>query len=135
MSSESDPADLPAPSENSLRASEAERRLVSLVLESYRLSTLLTTVLAQLDLVEQKKYGSRFAFILQRMQGILEDAQLRIVPLEDSEFDEGMAVSAVNLSDFEAGDVLIVDKVVEPLIMGTSGVVHPGVISVKRREA
>lgn len=110
-------------------------RLVKLALEAYKLASLTHTVLNQADPAEAKKYSSRLNFILRNIQDILQESQLRIVPLEGVSYDEGLAISAVNLSEFYSHDDLVIDRVLEPLIMGSQGIVHPGIVSLRRKES
>jgi hypothetical protein len=114
---------------------ESNTTIVGLVLEAYRLSSLVNTVLRHLDVTEAKKYVSRLAFSSQNIHAILEGSGLKIVPLEGVAFDEGLAVSAVNLSDFDSDDELVIERVLEPLIMGPLGIMHTGIVSLKRRES
>lgn len=122
-------------SDRSNPAGELDQTIVGLVLEAYRLSSLVNTVLRHLDVTEAKKYLSRLAFSAQNVHAILEGSGLKIVPLEGVTFDEGLAVSAVNLSDFDSDDELVIDRVLEPLIMGPLGIMHTGIVSLKRRES
>lgn len=108
---------------------------VKLALEAYKLASLTQTVLNQVDPTEAKKYSSRLAFILRNIQETLQESQLRIVPLEGVPFDEGLAISAVNLSEFDSRDDLIIDRVLEPLIMGSQGIVHSGIVSLRKKES
>ena len=55
-----------------------------------------------------------------------------MVFLEDQHFDPGMAVSVINMEDFEAQDLLIVDQMIEPIIMGADGLKRPGTVTVRR---
>ena len=109
--------------------------LVKLALEAYKLASLTHTVLNQADPAEAKKYSSRLNFILRNIQDILQESQFRIVPLEGVSYDEGLAISAVNLSEFDSHDDLVIDRVLEPLIMGSQGIVHPGIVSLRRKES
>lgn len=124
----------PMPESAGPSGEEAADTVLALVLEMHRLSSLMMTVLGHLGPLDQKKYSSRLAFIGQKIQSIVEGAQLRIVALEGTRFDEGMAVTAINLSDFGSEEELYIDKVVEPLVMSPHGVAHRGIVSVKRRE-
>jgi hypothetical protein len=125
----------PQPSVSQSGSEGGEDGVVRLALEAYKLASLTQTVLNQFDPTEARKYGSRLAFVLRNIQEILQESDLRIVSLEGVPFDEGLAISAVNLSEFDSHDDLIIDRVLEPLIMGSQGIVHSGIVSLRKKES
>ena len=46
-----------------------------------------------------------------------------------------MAASALNLGDFGPDDMLLVDQMVEPIIMGPSGLRKQGTVMLRKVEA
>lgn len=123
------------PSIDSSNTQVHEGGMVKLVLEAYKLVSLTQAVLNNSDSTDARKYGSRLSFVLRNIQEILQESQLRIVSLEGIPFDEGLAISAVNLAEFDSHDDLVIDRVLEPLIMGPSGIAHSGIVSVRRKES
>jgi hypothetical protein len=106
--------------------------LRDIAVESWRFVRLFTKLLSELDAGEQGRYQNQLRFFLRRLEGNLESAGLRVVNLEGHEFDPGMAATALNLEDFAEGDSLIVDQMIEPLIMGPSGVLHSGTVVLRK---
>jgi hypothetical protein len=51
-----------------------------------------------------------------------------LVNLEGQPYDVGMAVSALNLSDFSPDDALVVEQMLEPVIMGSEGLLKGGTV-------
>ena len=49
-------------------------------------------------------------------------------------YDLGMAVSAINMEDFEAEDHLVVDQMMEPVLIGENGIKKEGVVLLKKVE-
>ena len=43
-----------------------------------------------------------------------------------------MAASAINIGDFEPDDVLLVDQMVEPIIMGAEGLRKQGTVMLRK---
>lgn len=52
--------------------------------------------------------------------------------IEGQIFDSGMAASALNIGDFGPDDVLVVDHMIEPIIMGTNGLRKQGTVMLKK---
>ena len=67
-------------------------------------------------------------YFLKKIEDGLDAFGLRIVSLEGQPYDPGMAVSALNIADFEPEDPLIVDQMVEPVVMGPEGLVRGGTV-------
>ena len=60
---------------------------------------------------------------------------LRIVEIPSgTEYDPGMAVTPLNISDFEANDSLQVENTLEPVIMSGDSVLKTGTVILGRRE-
>jgi hypothetical protein len=105
---------------------------LALALESWKMSTLLLTVVSQLDVSESQKYLARARYFRKRISESLDDVGLRLVHLDGQPFDSGMAATALNLEDFDPTDELLVDIVIEPLVMGPRGVLHPAIVSLRK---
>ncbi len=62
----------------------------------------------------------------------LKDAGMKIVDVQDQRFDPGMAATPLNGGDFGAEDVLVIDRMIEPIIMGPDSVVREGTVMLKK---
>lgn len=69
---------------------------------------------------------------VRRLDSTLEPLSLSIAPVEGQRYDAGLPVKALNLDDFTPDDVLLVEQVVEPLIIGPVGVVRMGTVLLKK---
>lgn len=118
-----------------LSASTAEDRseaLLDIAIEAWRLGRLFKRVLERLDTEEQPRYRSQFEWFDKKLKDSLGQIQLRIETIEGHPFDSGQPVTALNLEEFKPGASLTVDKMIEPIIMGPTGVVRAGTVTVKR---
>lgn len=68
------------------------------------------------------------------MEEALEKSNIRIVNIEGQLFDPGMAATALNIDEFEPGTLLVVDQMLEPILMGESGLIKTGVVTLKKKE-
>ena len=109
-----------------------EASLIDIVVESWRLTRSFTRLLTKLDASEAVRYQSQLRFYLKRLDSALAAAGLKIADLEGQPYDPGMAATPLNIADFAPDDVLLVDQMLEPVIMGDSGLRRTGTIMLKR---
>ena len=122
-------------SEQDERSSLAEtlrRPLLDVAVESWRFSRLFDRLLLKLDAGEQSRYRGQFRWFQRKLEESLADAGMRIVNVEGHAFDPGMAATPLNLEEFEPQDALVVDQMLEPIIMGSEGVVKTGTVTLRK---
>lgn len=107
----------------------AERKaLIDASVEGWRFARVFGRLLSKLDAGEAPRYANQARYFLKKIDDGLEGFGLRIVNLEGQPYDPGMAVSALNISDFGPDDVLLVEQMVEPVVMGSEGLVRGGTV-------
>ena len=111
------------------------KALLDVAVESWRLGRLLDRLLTKLDAGEQGRYRSQFRWFQRKLEDSLTDTGMRIVNVEDHPFDPGMAATPLNIEEFESNDTLVVDQMLEPIIMGSDGVVRTGTVTLKKVES
>lgn len=120
-------------SEQIIRTPEAMRdAIISLAVESWRFGRVFDRLMQKLDAGEQNRYRNQYHWFLKKVEEALEQAELRIVNIEGHPFDTGLAATALNLEDFGADDVLIVDQMLEPIIMGKDELVRTGTVILRK---
>lgn len=102
--------------------------LVSIAAETFRFQLVYSKVLSKLDLNEQAKYSSQFAWFTKKVTKALDEAGLHIVDVSGQLYDPGMAVTPLNIEDFEAEDILYVAQTMEPIIMQENAVIKTGTV-------
>ncbi len=85
-----------------------------------------------LEANEQARFANQLQFFLTTIASCLETQGLRLVNLEGTAYDVGIAADALNLDDYQPGDSLVVEQVLEPTIVSNDGVAHVGKITVRR---
>ncbi len=110
----------------------ARQSLIDTSIESWRFAKLFTRLLNKLDAGEAPRYANQLRYFLNKVDDNLETAGLRLVSLEGQPYDPGIAASALNIADFKPEDHLIIDQMVEPIIMGTEGLVKSGTVMLKK---
>ena len=111
-----------------------EQSLIDVAVESWRFSRLFGKVVNKLDAGEAGRYLSQLRYFQKKVEDNLALSGLRLVNVEGHPYDPGMAASALNLGDFGPDDVLLVDQMVEPIIMGSDGLRKQGTVMLKKVE-
>jgi hypothetical protein len=107
--------------------------IISMAVESWRFSQTFERMVKKLDAGEQNRYVSQLNWFIKKINEALEKVDLKFVELEEHPFDIGMAATALNIEEFdEEKDTLVVDKMIEPTIMGKDGLVKSGTITLRR---
>lgn len=117
-------------------SSEAMRdAVVSMAVESWRFGRVFDRLLSKLDAGEQNRYKSQFRWFLKKVEDALEQSDMKIVNVEGHPFDPGMAATPLNIEEFDADEVLMVDQMLEPIIMGKEGLVKTGTVTLRKVES
>ncbi len=112
-----------------------EHSLIEVAVESWRFSRLFGKVVNKLDAGEASRYLSQLRYFQKKVEDNLASSGLRLVNVEGHPYDPGMAASALNLGDFGPDDVLLVDQMLEPIIMGSDGLRKQGTVMLKKATA
>lgn len=111
-----------------------EHSLIEVAVESWRFSRLFGKVVNKLDAGEAIN-TSATRYFQKKVEDNLASSGLRLVNVEGHPYDPGMAASAFNLGDFGPDDVLLVDQMLEPIIMGSDGLRKQGTVMLKKATA
>jgi hypothetical protein len=111
---------------------KTECALIEMAVETWRFARLFGRVVSRLDVGEQARYATQLRYFRRKVEEHMEAAGLKLVNLEGQVFDAGMAVSAINLSDFAPEDVLLVEQMVEPIVMAAHGVRRQGSVVLRK---
>ena len=112
---------------------DQEPVLLGIVNESWRFAALFERVIAPMDQVESRRYRSRLAYFRERLQQELAAAGMHVAELEPgASYNPGMATTPINIDDFDEGDDLVIDQVIEPTIMGPDGIKRMGSVTLRK---
>lgn len=114
---------------------QLEASLIDVAVESWRFSRLFTRVVSKLDAGEAGRYHNQLRYFLKKVEENLESNGLKLVNVEGQPYDAGMAASALNVGDFGPDDLLLVDQMVEPIIMGPNGLRKEGTVMLRKAQA
>ena len=125
---------MPDSEQTNVSCDAARDVVISMAIESWRFSRVFERILTKLDAGEQSRYVGQLRWFLKKIEDSLAQAELKIVNVEGHPFDPGIAATPLNIEDFEPKDILIVDHMPEPIIMGKEGLVRMGVVILRKVE-
>jgi hypothetical protein len=111
---------------------QLERSLIDMAVESWRFARLFGRLVSKLDAGEGARYVNQLRYFQKKLEDSLEASGMKIVNVEGQPFDPGIAASAINIGDFGPDDVLLVDQMVEPIIMGAVGLRKQGTVMLRK---
>jgi molecular chaperone GrpE (heat shock protein) len=121
--------------DESKQTDQLEQSLIDIAVESWRFCRLFARVVDKLDAGEAGRYVNQLRYFQKKLEESLDASGLKLVNVEGQPFDIGMAASALNIGDFEPDDVLFVDQMVEPIIMGVEGLKKQGTVMLRKVHA
>jgi hypothetical protein len=107
--------------------------LVDLALESWRFARLFERLTLKLDAGERERFESQRRWYLKKLEQHLSMAGFRLVNLEGLAFEQGTAATPVNGAEFGPEEQVYVDQMLEPIVMGPSGLVRQGTVVLRSR--
>ena len=113
---------------------ELIRALTEIAAESWRFKGVFSRMISKMELHEAQRYANQYVYFQKKVEASLEKAGLRMVSLEGQRFDPGMAVTPLNIDDFEEDDDLVITQMIEPVLMDESTVRRTGVVILGRAE-
>lgn len=95
---------------------------------SWRMSRLARRAIEKLPPQDGSRLANQLRFADRQISDELATVGVQVVDLEGERFDAGMAVTSLNASDFAASDDLVVAQMIEPIVLGPSGLLKYGVV-------
>ncbi|MCL2716519.1 MAG: hypothetical protein FWD68_18630 [Alphaproteobacteria bacterium] len=114
---------------------DMQQSLICIVVESWRFARLFCRVVNRLDEIERGRHISQLRYFERKIDESLSSNGMKIVNVEGHPYDAGMAAAALNLADFGPDDVLVVDQMLEPIIMGSDGLLRQGTVMLRKAGA
>jgi hypothetical protein len=107
---------------------QLRQSIMDMAVEAWRFQRVFEKAMTKLDAGDSARYISQFSWFIKKVNIALENAGLRLVNVEGQCFDVGMAVTPLNMDDFETIDKLLVEQMIEPIIMDAESVVKTGIV-------
>ena len=124
--------DHPNPSEY---AANLEQSLLDIVVESWRFARLFGRLAGKLESGDSTRYVNQLRYFDKRLEENMGRVGMRVVNIEGQPYDPGTAATAINAADFNPEDVLMIEQMLEPIIMGPEGLLRTGTVTLCRKES
>lgn len=111
---------------------DAEELLINLAVESWRFSRMFQRSIDARDIKAAGRQSNQIRYFQRKLADSLAPLGLHIVDLDGERYDEGMAAAALNAADFEPEDILYVEQMMEPIVMGPDGVRRTGTMMLRK---
>jgi hypothetical protein len=113
-------------------AHQLEISLIEIAVESWRFAKLFSRLVSKLDAGEGSRYVNQLRYFQKKLEDSLNASGLKLVNVEGQIFDPGIAASALNIGDFGPDDLLLIEQMVEPIIMGPDGLKKQGTVMLRK---
>ena len=112
---------------------DLEPVVISIVSEAWRFAATFERLIGQVSATDARRYHARLAYFRDRIQQELGAAGLHVADMAPGvAYEPGMAATPINLDDFNDGDELVIDQVIEPTIMGAEGIRRMGTVTLRK---
>lgn len=115
-------------------AEQLQSSLITIASELFRFQKVFEKAISKLNVDERSRYLSQYAWFSKRVLSAMEEANLKLLNVEGQEYNAGMAVTPLNIDDFNSEDQLYVLQMLEPIIMQNDDVFKPGTVILGRVE-
>jgi hypothetical protein len=123
-----------ADGQNTMTTGDLQTALADLAVESWRFANEYRRLVSRIDANEQARFIGKLNYFTRRVESCLAQADLKLVDLKGHSYDMGMAADVLNLDEYSPGDELVIEQMLEPPIIGPTGIVRTGKALVKRAE-
>ena len=106
--------------------------LIELAIDAWKFARLFNRVVSKLDSNEQARYLNQVRFFERRVEQAAESIGAKLVSIEGLQFEAGLAATPLNLDEFSESDTLFVDQMLEPIVMGSTGVLRFGTLMLRK---
>jgi hypothetical protein len=102
--------------------------MVTMIVEFWRFSKVFFHLLDKVDQIEKTRYINQFRWFSKKIDESMLQAGMKIINIEGQQFEPGMAATPLNINEFNDNDILYVEKMIEPIIIGQNGLIRTGTV-------
>ena len=108
--------------------------LMEIAVEAWRLDRVVDKALQRMSPMDAERLVGQYRWFRRKVDAAMEDAGLRAVDLTGQAYSIGMAVTALNMDEFDDDEDLTVAQMVEPVILFDGRVMRTGAVILEREE-
>ena len=106
--------------------------LIKLAVDSWRFGRAYEKAISKLPVSDRALFEGPLAAFGKKIEEALGAMDMKIAGIEGTPFDPGIAAIPLNIEDFGPDDELVVDRMMDPIIMGRSGIVRMGSVTLRK---
>ena len=95
-------------------------------MEAWRFQSIFQRMLTRMDPMDAARYANQYSWFRKKVDEAVEKTGLKLVNMEGQLFDTGMAITPLNIDEFDADEPLFVQRMIEPVIMHEGRVCRTG---------
>lgn len=114
----------------------SKTEMINLIVEAYRLRNFTANLVKNANDVRLIKRASNIITRFDKhFLGTLHTFNLELLDFTGHVYETGLPVHPINLADFEAEDILVIEAMIEPVIKesNSANILKPGVVVVGKR--
>ena len=98
-----------------------KEEFLNFTMESWRFCKLFDQLVSKLPVDEQKRYLGRVEWYRKQLSRVMDIIGYKFVDLSGEQYNQGMAATPLNITEFTAEAILIIDYMIEPIIVDKNG--------------
>ncbi len=119
---------------NTSNDNNLQNAIIEMAVEAWRFRRVFYKAMSKLEAGERTRYIGQFNWFIKKVDSALTTAGMKIVDVEGQPYDIGMAVTPLNIDEFEPDIPLYVEQMIEPIIMDDEKVLKTGTAMLGRIE-
>ena len=119
---------------NDAEIQNLKKNIIAVATELQRFKSVFMSAIGKLPMDEQTKYVSQYSWFDKKVKKALAEAGYTCVDIEGKIYDPEMAVTPLNIDEFQPDDILFVKQMIEPIIMNENSVAKTGTVLLGRIE-
>lgn len=106
--------------------------LLNLLIESWRFLQASKRASLSLDATQIRSYQGQIRWFERKMDEVLEETGWKLLSFEHHPYDPGLPLKALNMADFGANEQLVIDRMLEPAVTDSNGLVKMGTVLLRK---
>jgi hypothetical protein len=106
--------------------------LAEFAVEHWKLLRAFERTIGRLPCEHAAKAAAQLRFSAGKLESLLKEGGLNLVTFEDQKFEPNMPATAINVDDFDDGELTIIEITIEPAVIQNMTVLHWGKVMLKK---
>ena len=118
--------------EDLLTVESLAKTVTAISVEAWRFREVFERLILHLSPSERLRYAGLFAWFNRKITEALHESGIKMIDIKGQEFSTSTPAVPVNIDEFDDDDVLVVEKMLEPIIMSGERILKTGMVRLKK---